>query len=160
MLRIKSLDPHIKFAKVISSVQGLSKSSLNDILMLLPVTKLFLLFPRWSRPLRPLFAVNFPEMRQIRRSFRNLRRTLPDVVNVLFLFFFSLAIFALMAYKLFGERSESILRLCNVYHHHIHSKNHTHHNPVIKVHLNSPWVPRPHTPQLTTALLPQRPGVG
>ncbi|KAK3863749.1 hypothetical protein Pcinc_030506 [Petrolisthes cinctipes] len=59
---------------------------------------------RWSRALRPLFAVNFPEMRQIRRSFRNLRRTLPDVVNVLFLFFFSLAIFALMAYKLFGER--------------------------------------------------------
>lgn len=59
---------------------------------------------RWSRALRPLFAVNFPEMRQIRRAFRNLRRTLPDVVNVLFLFFFSLAIFALMAYKLFGGR--------------------------------------------------------
>ncbi|XP_045582031.1 two pore channel protein 1 [Procambarus clarkii] len=60
---------------------------------------------RWSRVLRPLFAVNFPEMRQIRRSFRNLRRTLPDVVNVLFLFFFSLAIFALMAFKLFGGRN-------------------------------------------------------
>ncbi|KAG7161737.1 Two pore calcium channel protein 1-like 2 [Homarus americanus] len=59
---------------------------------------------RWSRVLRPLFVVNFPEMRQIRRSFRNLRRTLPDVVNVLFLFFFSLAIFALMAFKLFGDR--------------------------------------------------------
>nr|XP_053642305.1 two pore channel protein 1-like isoform X2 [Cherax quadricarinatus] len=60
---------------------------------------------RWSRVLRPLFAVNFPEMRQIRRAFRNLRRTLPDVVNVLFLFFFSLAIFALMAFKLFGDRN-------------------------------------------------------
>lgn len=59
---------------------------------------------RWSRVLRPLFAVNFPEMRQIRRAFRNLRRTFPDVVNVLFLFFFSLAIFALMAFKLFGGR--------------------------------------------------------
>ncbi|CAL4058715.1 unnamed protein product, partial [Meganyctiphanes norvegica] len=59
---------------------------------------------RWSRALRPLFAVNFPEMRQIRRSFRNLRRTLPDVFNVLFLFFFSLAIFALMAFKLFGDK--------------------------------------------------------
>lgn len=55
-------------------------------------------------------------MRQIRRSFRNLRRTLPDVVNVLFLFFFSLAIFALMAYKLFGERSESTLRFSYVLH--------------------------------------------
>ncbi|XP_042874481.1 two pore calcium channel protein 1-like [Penaeus japonicus] len=59
---------------------------------------------RWSRPLRPLFAVNFPEMKQIRRSFRNMRRTMPDVFNVLVLFFFSLAIFALMAYKLFGDR--------------------------------------------------------
>lgn len=62
---------------------------------------------RWSRPLRPLFAVNFPEMKQIRRSFRNMRRTLPDVVNVLVLFFFSLAIFALMAFKLFGDRGLS-----------------------------------------------------
>ncbi|XP_076048440.1 uncharacterized protein LOC143029602 [Oratosquilla oratoria] len=60
---------------------------------------------RWSRPLRPFFVVNFPEMRQIRRSFRNLRRTLPDVTNVLFLFFLSLAIFALMAFKLFGGRN-------------------------------------------------------
>ncbi|KAL7637747.1 UNVERIFIED_CONTAM: hypothetical protein RMT77_011356 [Armadillidium vulgare] len=59
---------------------------------------------RWSRILRPLFAVNFPLMRQIRRSFRNMRRTLPEVLNVLILLFFTLAIFALMAFKLFGKK--------------------------------------------------------
>ncbi|XP_068246953.1 two pore calcium channel protein 1-like isoform X2 [Palaemon carinicauda] len=59
---------------------------------------------RWSRVFRPLFAVNFPEMKQIRRSFRNLRRTFPDLINVLGLFFFCLSIFSLMGYKLFGGR--------------------------------------------------------
>ncbi|XP_066953785.1 two pore calcium channel protein 1-like isoform X3 [Macrobrachium rosenbergii] len=59
---------------------------------------------RWSRAFRPLFAINFPEMKQIRRSFRNLRRTFPDLINVLGLFFFCLSIFSLMGYKLFGGR--------------------------------------------------------
>lgn len=75
-----------------------------DMVIYIGLTESGIYAVRFSRPLRPLFAVNFPELRQIRRSFRNLRRTLPDVVNVLFLFFFSLAIFALMAYKLFGGR--------------------------------------------------------
>lgn len=75
-----------------------------DMVIYIGLTESGIYSVRWSRALRPLFAVNFPELRQIRRSFRNLRRTLPDVVNVLFLFFFSLAIFALMAYKLFGGR--------------------------------------------------------
>ncbi|CAG0898674.1 unnamed protein product, partial [Darwinula stevensoni] len=59
---------------------------------------------RWSRILRPLFLIDVPEGRQIRRAVRNIRQTLPDVLNVLFLFFFSIAAFALMAYKLFAER--------------------------------------------------------
>ncbi|KAK7075099.1 Ion transport protein, partial [Halocaridina rubra] len=59
---------------------------------------------RWSRVLRPLFAINFPEMKQIRRSFRNLRKTFPDLINVLCLFFFCLSIFSLMGFKLFGGR--------------------------------------------------------
>ncbi|XP_045118036.1 two pore calcium channel protein 1-like isoform X1 [Portunus trituberculatus] len=75
-----------------------------DMVIYIGLTESGIYSVRWSRALRPLFAVNFPELRQIRRAFRNLRRTLPDVVNVLFLFFFSLAIFALMAYKLFGGR--------------------------------------------------------
>ncbi len=45
---------------------------------------------RWSRPLRPLLAVNLPESRQVRAGFRNIRRTLPEVASVLFLFLVSL----------------------------------------------------------------------
>jgi two pore calcium channel protein 3 len=59
---------------------------------------------RWSRPLRPFLVVNFPEARQIRRAFRNIRRTMPDLANVLILFLSSLALFALMAVKLFQKR--------------------------------------------------------
>eukprot|EP00058_Branchiostoma_floridae_P009154 XP_002594642.1 hypothetical protein BRAFLDRAFT_217471 [Branchiostoma floridae] len=59
---------------------------------------------RWSRPLRPLLLVNIKEGRQIRRAFRNIRRTLPDILNVLVLFFLSIALFALMALKIFERR--------------------------------------------------------
>ncbi|XP_061414919.1 two pore calcium channel protein 1-like isoform X2 [Lethenteron reissneri] len=59
---------------------------------------------RWSRALRPLFVINFSESRQLRRSFRNIRRTLPEILGVLVLFLFSIAIFSLMAFKLFGKR--------------------------------------------------------
>jgi len=59
---------------------------------------------RWSRPLRPLFLINFPEGRQIRKAFRNIRRTLPDIFYVLVLFILSIAIFALMGLKLFQKR--------------------------------------------------------
>ncbi|KAI8501444.1 Two pore calcium channel protein [Branchiostoma belcheri] len=61
---------------------------------------------RWSRPLRPLILVNITEGRQIRRAFRNIRRTLPDILNVLVLFFLSIALFALMALKIFERRPE------------------------------------------------------
>lgn len=59
---------------------------------------------RWSRPLRPLFIINLPEGRQIRKAFRNIRRTLPDIFYVLLLFIASIAIFALLALKLMLKR--------------------------------------------------------
>eukprot|EP00096_Caligus_rogercresseyi_P003977 TRINITY_DN1807_c0_g1_i1.p1 TRINITY_DN1807_c0_g1~~TRINITY_DN1807_c0_g1_i1.p1 ORF type:complete len:620 (-),score=138.88 TRINITY_DN1807_c0_g1_i1:1648-3507(-) len=59
---------------------------------------------RFSRPLRPLFFVNFPEGRQIRQAFRNIRRTLPEILRVLVLLMLSIAIFTLMGYKLFCQK--------------------------------------------------------
>ncbi|GFT64455.1 two pore calcium channel protein 1 [Nephila pilipes] len=59
---------------------------------------------RWSRILRPLFMVNFSESKQVRRAFRNIRKTLPDILNVLILFFLSISLFSLMAQKLFQKR--------------------------------------------------------
>ncbi|XP_037383734.1 uncharacterized protein LOC119259205 [Talpa occidentalis] len=59
---------------------------------------------RWSRVLRPVFLINFPESRQIRRAFRSIRNTLPDILYVFLLFIFSVLIFSLMALKLFGDR--------------------------------------------------------
>ncbi|XP_077990436.1 two pore channel protein 1-like [Glandiceps talaboti] len=59
---------------------------------------------RWSRMLRPLLMINVSEGRQIRRAFRNIRRTLPDIIIVLILFFILIALFALMALKMFENR--------------------------------------------------------
>uniref|UniRef100_A0A8C8ZZD6 Ion transport domain-containing protein n=1 Tax=Prolemur simus TaxID=1328070 RepID=A0A8C8ZZD6_PROSS len=59
---------------------------------------------RWSRALRPVFLINFPESRQIRRAFRSIRNTLPDILYVFLLFTFSMLVFSLMALKLFGDR--------------------------------------------------------
>ena len=36
---------------------------------------------------------------------RNIRHTLPDIINVLILFFFSIATFSLISLKLFAERN-------------------------------------------------------
>ncbi|CAC5394144.1 TPCN3 [Mytilus coruscus] len=60
---------------------------------------------RWSRPLRPLFIINFSDGKQIRRAFRNIRRTVPEILNILVLFFLSIALFALLALKLFNKRN-------------------------------------------------------
>ncbi|KAJ7404829.1 two pore calcium channel protein 1-like protein [Willisornis vidua] len=60
---------------------------------------------RWSRIVRPLFLINFAESRQIRRAFRSIRNTLPEITYVFLLFMFSLLMFSLMALKLFGERN-------------------------------------------------------
>ncbi|GFQ78929.1 two pore calcium channel protein 1 [Trichonephila clavata] len=59
---------------------------------------------RWSRPLRPIFMVNFSEYKQIRRAFRNIRKTLPDIINVLVLVFLVICLFSLMGQKLFQKR--------------------------------------------------------
>ena len=42
--------------------------------------------------------------RQIRRAFRNIRRTIPEISSVLILFFLVIFLFAIMGYKLFKER--------------------------------------------------------
>uniref|UniRef100_A0A8B9C4P4 BUB1 mitotic checkpoint serine/threonine kinase n=1 Tax=Anser brachyrhynchus TaxID=132585 RepID=A0A8B9C4P4_9AVES len=60
---------------------------------------------RWSRIARPIFLINFAESRQIRRAFRSIRNTLPEITYVFLLFMFSLLMFSLMALKLFGERN-------------------------------------------------------
>uniref|UniRef100_A0A8C3XYP9 Ion transport domain-containing protein n=1 Tax=Catharus ustulatus TaxID=91951 RepID=A0A8C3XYP9_CATUS len=60
---------------------------------------------RWSRIVRPVFLINFAESRQIRRAFRSIRNTLPEITYVFLLFMFSLLMFSLMALKLFGERN-------------------------------------------------------
>ncbi|XP_072490786.1 two pore channel protein 2-like [Notamacropus eugenii] len=60
---------------------------------------------RWSRFLRPLFLINFPESRQIRRAFRSIRNTLPEVLYVFLLLMFNVLMFSLMALKLFGDRN-------------------------------------------------------
>ncbi|CAM1308868.1 TPCN3 (predicted) [Pycnogonum litorale] len=58
---------------------------------------------RFSRILRPIFLINIHEGRQIRRAFRNIRRTLPDILNVLLLFFLTIALFSLMGLKLYKK---------------------------------------------------------
>ncbi|CAM5103970.1 unnamed protein product [Eretmochelys imbricata] len=60
---------------------------------------------RWSRFLRPIFIINFAESRQIRRVFRSIRNTLPEITYVFLLFMFSVLMFSLMALKLFGDRN-------------------------------------------------------
>jgi len=59
---------------------------------------------RWSRLLRPLLIVNIPEGRQIRRAFRNIRRTLPEISSVLILFLLVIFLFAMMFWKLFKNK--------------------------------------------------------
>ncbi|XP_076441597.1 uncharacterized protein LOC143280798 [Babylonia areolata] len=60
---------------------------------------------RWSRPLRPLFIINFSDGKQIRRAFRNIRRTVPEIMHVLILFFMCVLLFGLMGLKLFYKRA-------------------------------------------------------
>ncbi|CAH3122341.1 unnamed protein product [Porites lobata] len=60
---------------------------------------------RWTRVFRPLFLVNISEGRQIRRAFRNIRKTLPEIANVLILLLLMIALFTLLGCKLFGKRN-------------------------------------------------------
>ena len=43
--------------------------------------------------------------RQIRRAFRNIRKTVPEIASVLILFFLFIFLFTIMAYKLFKDRN-------------------------------------------------------
>ncbi|XP_067883630.1 two pore segment channel 3 isoform X1 [Heterodontus francisci] len=78
--------------------------TLLDMLVYLSLTETGYFAVRWSRVLRPLFCVNFAESRQLRRAFRNIRNTLPEITYVFVLFMFSVAVFSLMALKLFAKR--------------------------------------------------------
>lgn len=60
---------------------------------------------RWSRPLRPFLCVNFPEGRQVRQAFRNIRRSMPEVVNIFILFTLTLCLFSLLALKLYSSKN-------------------------------------------------------
>lgn len=59
---------------------------------------------RYTRVLRPLFIINLTENKQIRRAVRNIRRTLPKVVDVLILFLLTMSIFALVSLRLFSGK--------------------------------------------------------
>ncbi|XP_014791412.1 two pore channel protein 2 [Octopus bimaculoides] len=59
---------------------------------------------RWSRAFRPFLIVNFPEGRQMRQAFRNIRRALPEVFNIFILFTLTLCLFSLLALKLYAHR--------------------------------------------------------
>lgn len=60
---------------------------------------------RWSRPWRPFFFLNLPESRLLRQCCRNIRKIIPNLSYVIILFVSSLALSALMAFKLFGTKS-------------------------------------------------------
>ncbi|XP_027052573.1 two pore calcium channel protein 1-like [Pocillopora damicornis] len=60
---------------------------------------------RWTRVLRPLILINISEGRHIRRAVRNIRKTLPEIANVLVLLSLLIALFTLLGFKLFGKRN-------------------------------------------------------
>ncbi|XP_072912060.1 two pore segment channel 3 isoform X1 [Hemitrygon akajei] len=92
-----------KDAKNICVIVGILLTSVDMIVYLVLIENGYPAV-RWSRVLRPLFCVNFTESRQLRRAFRNIRNTLPEISYVFILFMFSVAVFSLMALKLFAKR--------------------------------------------------------
>ncbi|KAM7289899.1 hypothetical protein ISCGN_030027 [Ixodes scapularis] len=66
---------------------------------------------RCTRPLRPLLMVNFAENKQVRRAVRNIRNTLKEIVYALILLFMSIALFSLLALKLFQRSRPAVLLL-------------------------------------------------
>ncbi|XP_033646539.1 two pore calcium channel protein 2-like isoform X1 [Asterias rubens] len=91
-------------AKNIILVVAISVMCVDMILMTVLVETGVIEKPfRWSRMLRPLFLVNFPEMREIRRSFRNIRHSLNEILTVLILLFLILFLFALLGRELFSD---------------------------------------------------------
>ena len=58
---------------------------------------------RYTRMLRVLFYINFNEAKELRRAFRNVRRTVPDVLNVFILFIASLVVFSFLGWTSFRD---------------------------------------------------------
>ncbi|WAR18842.1 hypothetical protein MAR_002481, partial [Mya arenaria] len=58
---------------------------------------------RFSRILRPLVLVNFSDGRQIRRAWRNMRRTIKEIIHVIVLFYFFIFVFAVIALQIFSS---------------------------------------------------------
>lgn len=65
-------------------------------------------YDRVSRVVRPVVCACWPEVRSVRVALRTLRRALPAVAHVVLLYLAVLATAALMAYKMFGQKSAQI----------------------------------------------------
>jgi two pore calcium channel protein 3 len=59
---------------------------------------------RFTRSFRVLIFINLNEGKELRRAFRNVRKTLPDIFNVFALFFISLLIFSFIGWSLFRKK--------------------------------------------------------
>lgn len=59
---------------------------------------------RYTRFMRVLVYINFYVGRELRRAFRNVRKTLPDIINVFTLFLISLLMFSFLGWQLFRNR--------------------------------------------------------
>lgn len=59
---------------------------------------------RYTRCLRVLLYVNMYEGKELRRAMRNVRKTIPDIINVFALFFVSLLIFSFVGWQLFRKK--------------------------------------------------------
>jgi two pore calcium channel protein 3 len=70
---------------------------------------------RYTRFLRILIYINFNEGKELRRAMRNVRKTLPDILNVFALFLISLLIFAFLAWQLFRGKKDSNGKILTYY---------------------------------------------
>ncbi|XP_045184033.2 two pore channel protein 2-like [Mercenaria mercenaria] len=61
---------------------------------------------RYSRLLRPLFIFFFSDSVHLKRAWSNIRMTLKQISHVIVLFYFLILVFALVAVKIFQERTE------------------------------------------------------
>ncbi|RNA14534.1 two pore calcium channel 1-like [Brachionus plicatilis] len=61
---------------------------------------------RFTRFLRVLLYVNMYEGKELRRAMRNVRKTIPDIINVFALFFVSLLIFSFVGWQLFRRKRD------------------------------------------------------
>jgi len=55
---------------------------------------------RYTRCLRVLIYINFNEGRELRRVFRNVKKTIPDIFNVYALYLISMLMFSFLAWRM------------------------------------------------------------